>query len=976
MDGSHSSDPDGDPLTYTWDINGDGVFGDATGVKPTLTWAQLKALGIVNGPSSFNVSLRVDDGQGHVVTSSPVALTVLNVAPTVDAGSDQYVNEEDTVNLSGAFTDPGNADTHIFDWSVVADNGQVIADGTQSTFSFVPNDNGNYVVTFTVTDSDGGVGSAVVNVEVADVAPVTTIVGAPAQGVVGVPINLSSTVTDISPVDTAAGFQYYWEASLETDAAIFFIGQSADFSFTPPEEGTYAIFLYGLDKDGGTSSDFKEITVNATTVNGDTTPPTITVPANQIDEATGPNGATATFTATATDLVTANPLITYYVLNNNLQVPVQSGDTFALGTTTVFVQAVDDAGNTATDSFTITVRDTTPPTIAVPANQIDEATGPNGATATFAATASDLVTAQPLISYYVVANNVQVPVHSGDTFALGTTTVFAQAQDAAGNTASKSFTITVRDTTPPTITVPANQIDEATGPNGATATFAATASDLVTANPQISYYVLANNVQVPVHSGDTFALGTTTVFAQAQDAAGNTASKSFTITVRDTTPPTITVPANQIDEATGPNGATATFAATATDLVTANPQISYYVLANNVQVPVHSGDTFALGTTTVFAQAQDAAGNTASKSFTITVRDTTPPTITVPANQIDEATGPNGATATFAATATDLVTANPQISYYVLANNVQVPVHSGDTFALGTTTVFAQAQDAAGNTASKSFTITVRDTTPPTITVPVNQTDEATGPSGATATFAATASDLVTANPQISYYVLANNVQVPVHSGDTFALGTTTVFAQAQDAAGNTASKSFTITVRDTTPPTITVPANQIDEATGPNGATATFAATASDLVTANPQISYYVLANNVQVPVHSGDTFALGTTTVFAQAQDTAGNTASKSFQITVRDTTPPTITVPANVTVTATGAGRATVSFTATATDVVDGAVPSDRLTGLRQRLLHRHNDGQPEFHRLGRQQSDQQLHDHGQCASCRRNYRQRIP
>ena len=99
-----------------------------------------------------------------MVTSSPVALSVLNVAPTVDAGPDQYVNEEDTVNLSGTFTDPGDADTHTFDWNVVADNGQVIADGTQSTFSFVPDDTGNYVVTFTVTDSDGGVGTAVVNV--------------------------------------------------------------------------------------------------------------------------------------------------------------------------------------------------------------------------------------------------------------------------------------------------------------------------------------------------------------------------------------------------------------------------------------------------------------------------------------------------------------------------------------------------------------------------------------------------------------------------------------------------------------------------------------------------------------------------------------------------------------------------------------------------------------------------------------------
>lgn len=87
------------------------------------------------------------------------------------------------------------------------------------------------------------------------------------------------------------------------------------------------------------------------------------------------------------------------------------------------------------------------------------------------------------------------------------------------------------------------------------------------------------------------------------------------------------------------------------------------------------------------------------------------------------------------------------------------------------------------------------DTMPPVLALPGNLTVEATGPAGAVANYTASATDetdgavVVTLNPA---------------SGSTFPLGTTTVNASAKDAAGNTASGSFTVTVRDTTAPVIT----------------------------------------------------------------------------------------------------------------------------------------------------------------------------
>jgi hypothetical protein len=79
--------------------------------------------------------------------------------------------------------------------------------------------------------------------------------------------------------------------------------------------------------------------------------------------------------------------------------------------------------------------------------------------------------------------------------------------------------------------------------------------------------------------------------------------------------------------------------------------------------------------------------------------DTTDPVLTVPGNIVVNATGPGGARVTFTATATDDRDQAPAV--------VCTPP-SGSTFAIGTTTVSCTATDAAGNSASTSFTVRVK----------------------------------------------------------------------------------------------------------------------------------------------------------------------------------------------------------------------------------------------------------------------------
>src|SRR5262249_31064783 len=147
-------------------------------------------------------------------------------------------------------------------------------------------------------------------------------------------------------------------------------------------------------------------------------------------------------------------------------------------------------------------------------------------------------------------------------------------------------------------------------------------------------------------------------------------------------------------------------------------------------------------TATVTCEAHDASGNVANASFPVTVTDTTPPVVAVPAGIADNTTDPNGKRELFTATATDLVDPTPTVA----CNPA-----SGSTFPLGATTVTCTATDRSGNAASKSFTVTIAFVdAPPMLTVPADLTVEATGPAGAAVSYTVTATDNLDPDPRAS----------------------------------------------------------------------------------------------------------------------------------------------------------------------------------------------------------------------------------
>ena len=92
--------------------------------------------------------------------------------------------------------------------------------------------------------------------------------------------------------------------------------------------------------------------------------------------------------------------------------------------------------------------------------------------------------------------------------------------------------------------------------------------------------------------------------------------------------------------------------------------------------------------------------------------DTTPPTLTVPANQELVATSPEGALYSFTPTATDEDPTNPAVSCTSAVALGEGPTFSA-TFPIGETAVTCTATDAAENTATAAFTVTVADSTAP-----------------------------------------------------------------------------------------------------------------------------------------------------------------------------------------------------------------------------------------------------------------------
>ncbi len=262
IDGSASTDPDGDALTYLWTLAAKPE-GSGAGVKD-VTAARTVFVADVVG--EFRLQLVVADGEA---TSEPdeVVFTVVdtNVPPIAAAGADRTVAVGSVVDIDGRkSSDPdGDAITHV--WSFVSKptgSNAGIKDSAKPKTLFVADAEGQFVIQLVV--DDGRAQSApdvlVITATRSNAAPVA-VAGADQSVQVGDPVTLDGAESN-DPDGTALGFAWSFVSRPEGSAAALDAPTAARTGFVADVAGQYVVQL--LVTDGQIESRADTVVVTAT----------------------------------------------------------------------------------------------------------------------------------------------------------------------------------------------------------------------------------------------------------------------------------------------------------------------------------------------------------------------------------------------------------------------------------------------------------------------------------------------------------------------------------------------------------------------------------------------------------------------------------------------------------------------------------------------------------------------------------------
>jgi len=256
LDGTSSSDPNGDSLSYKWQI-----ISRPIGSIASLSGSNQPHPSIMpDRPGDYTIQLVVTDSKGLASQADTVRISTVNSAPVADAGPDQSFGASGaTIYLGGQSYDP-DGDPISYSWSIkTKPSGSMasLSNPTSATPYFVVDIRGDYTIDLTVTDPWNAGKNDSMQVSFANARPVANAGGNAA-------VTLGQTVyLDGSGSYDANGdsLTYSWSFTFKPDGSSAALSHptSAAPSFIPDLTGTYVASL--TVNDGRVSSEASSVTI-------------------------------------------------------------------------------------------------------------------------------------------------------------------------------------------------------------------------------------------------------------------------------------------------------------------------------------------------------------------------------------------------------------------------------------------------------------------------------------------------------------------------------------------------------------------------------------------------------------------------------------------------------------------------------------------------------------------------------------------